>query len=294
MKLQKILAVFSLVTFLCFCASPMPSALSAEGENNVKIMVSLTLRPGKVVDAPEGQVVSSDENVLLVEAGMLRAVQNGTCTLTVTREGNTFLYPVTVDDNVPPDIIQKAIEIAQSEWVRLDGHAIKKSNKYTLWYCGRPCTFGWCGGFASWCLDQAEVPMYRVEKAEPVPDGQPYGISEAGVGKLLKGYTKMERLSAIPRPGYLVIYGVRDRVNKTVHIGMVTEVEPMENGVYLITTVEGNVSNTVKSYQYYYDSLADPQNNISALPKDMWVNEKMSYKLHAKDWYINTFCQTYQ
>ena len=293
MRFSKALAVCGLAVFL-FAFGRAPAALGQKAEGGMDAAVSLALRPGKTVQKPSGDVVSTDESVLRVEGDTLVAVASGKCALVVVRNGHTYRYPVTVDDNIPPDEIQKAIEIAQAEWRYWHGHALKKSNKYTLWYCRRPCSFGWCGGFVGWCLDEAGVPMYRVEKAQPVADGQPYAIAEAGVGKILKGYTKMDRLSKIPRPGYLVIYAVRDSVNKTVHVGMVTKAEPMENGRYLITTVEGNVSNTVKSYQYYYDSLDDTQHNMIELPKEEWTGENMSYALHSGDWYINTFCQTYQ
>ena len=256
----------------------------------------IALHPGENCQAPQGEgYISSDESVAIVSQGLLQAVKAGECTLTVTQENGERSYTVRVDETVPPAVIQQAIANAQHEFEAWGGHSVPKSNKYTQWYCNKPCEFGWCGGFCGWCLDTAGVPMFRVEKAEPVAGGIPYAVSEAGVGKLLKGYTKMERTTHIPRAGYLVIYGVRNSVNKTVHVGMVTQAEPLGEGRYLITTVEGNVSNRVKSYQYYYDSQAeDATRNMAALPEGLRTDERMSYILHSEDWYINVFCQTYQ
>jgi hypothetical protein len=33
---------------------------------------------------------------------------------------------------------------------------------------------------------------------------------------------------------------------------------------------------------------------MEPLPADMQLDEKVSYKLHSKDWFIKVFCQTYK
>ena len=82
---------------------------------------------------------------------------------------------------------------------------------------------------------------------------------------------------SVPKPGYLVIYADMSNAYRTVHIGSVTDVQDLGDGLYAVTTVEGNMSNSVKSYSYVYDSNKPNhmvgveeglklQNNMSELP----------------------------
>ena len=79
---------------------------------------------------------------------------------------------------------------------------------------------------------------------------------------------------------------------RTVHIGSVTDVRDMGGGVYAVTTVEGNMSNSVKSYCYLYDSNKDNhlvgtekglklQNNMAELPEAEQTNPLVQYELHT-------------
>jgi hypothetical protein len=203
-----------------------------------------------------------------------------------------------VDDNVPTELMKKAIAVAENEFVTLDLNGVRKANKYTKWYTGKDgVAFGWCGAFVGWCFEEAGVPMSRVGKAEKVADDLSYAISEADVGKILKGYQRMERTTNIPRPGYMVIYSVTDKSYNNIHTGLVVDVQDLGDGRYLLTTIEGNVSSRVKKYQYYYDSseeAAQKEENMQALPGNMQTDEKTCYKLHSEDWFVKVFCQTYK
>ena len=262
--------------------------------------LAMQMHPGEIMAAPKADTwESSDEHVATVDAqGNITAVGEGTCQITAFTGGVQTAYTLTVDENVPTELLKKAIAAAENEFVTLDLKGIKRANKYTQWYAKKKgVEFGWCGAFVGWCFEEAGIPMSRVEKAEKVADNVTWAISEASVGKILKGYQKMERTTNIPKPGYMVIYSVRKKSYNNIHTGLVVDVQDLGNGRYLLTTIEGNVSSRVKKYQYYYDSSAEAteaEKNMEALPQDMQLDEKVSYKLHSKDWFIKVFCQTYK
>jgi hypothetical protein len=272
-------------------------AASAQEANTA---LQLEMHPGETMAAPAaGKWETTDAQVATVdENGNITALVEGNCQILLTTGGAATAYDLTVDDNVPTELMKKAIAIAENEFVTLDLKGVKKANKYTKWYAGKSgVAFGWCGAFVGWCFEEAGVPMSRVEKAEKVADDLTYAISEAAVGKILKGYQKMERTTNIPRPGYMVIYSVTNKSYNNIHTGLVADVEDLGDGRYLLTTVEGNVSSTVKKYQYYYDSSEEAtqkQENMQALPSDMQLEEKICYKLHSEDWFVKVFCQTYK
>ncbi len=262
--------------------------------------LQLEMHPGETMAAPAAEKwESTDSQVATVdEKGNITALAEGTCDILLTAGGVTTSHPLTVDENVPTELIKKAIAIAENEFTTLDLKGIKRANKYTKWYTGKDgVAFGWCGAFVGWCFEEAGVPMSRVGNAEKVPEDATYAISEAAVGKILKGYQKMERTTGIPRPGYMVIYSVTKKSYNNIHTGLVADVQDLGDGRYLLTTIEGNVSSRVKKYQYYYDSseeAAQKEKNMEPLPGEMQVDEKISYKLHSKDWFVKVFCQTYK
>ena len=263
-------------------------------------MKALFMHPGETMAAPAADSWStSDKTIATVDGqGNIVALTEGACQIFCTAGGQTVAYDLTISENVPTELIKKAIAVAESEFVTLDGHGLKRANKYTKWYTGKSgIAFGWCGAFVGYCYEEAGVPMSRVEKAQKVEDSATWAISEAGVGKILKGYQAMERTTNIPRPGYMVIYSVTGRSYNNIHTGMVVDVQDLGEGQYLLTTIEGNVSSRVKKYQYYYDSTEEAtqkMRNMQALPKEMQTDEKVCYKLHDKNWYVKVFCQTYK
>ena len=109
----------------------------------------------------------------------------------------------------PPEQIQQVLDIAYNEWAELDGKTLKNVNKYTEWR-GKGIGFGWCGGYITWCMMQANVEMEELEAvkkaAKESEDGvfvQVEGVhhvKEASVGKLLRGYQLMNRTTNVPQP----------------------------------------------------------------------------------------------
>ncbi len=189
-----------------------------------------------------------------------------------------------------PETIQALLDLAHSEWEELGGRALRRSNKYTRWR--NNYEWGWCGGFITWCMIQLDVPQ---ETWTHIEEGDVDGIvhvHEAGVGKLLTGYLRMHRVTNVPQKGFIVVYG-KSGSGGTYHVGLVYDVEELGNGRYRLTTIEGNMSNTVRMYIHDYDMNAERKTaNLSAIPQDERTLEEsrsFSYKLQDKKWYINCF-----
>ncbi len=204
----------------------------------------------------------------------------------------TFALPVFAATPTPPPIsipgdvaavpqeIQKVLDIAYNEWETLAGKTLSKVNKYTEWR-GKGVGFGWCAGFATWCMLEAGIPQEEIEPildmAKASPDGifhasGTHHVMEANVAKNLQGYMAMGRTTNIPQPGFLVVYGCS--YNKTIHLGVVYDVQLLENGLYRITTIEGNMSSRVKMYIRDYDlgvevnTNSKKSTNLFEIPED--------------------------
>ena len=144
-----------------------------------------------------------------------------------------------------PETIQKVLDLAYEQWVETDGAELKKKNKYTEWR--NKYEYGWCGGFITWLMLQLDIPQAEHKK---VPKGEIeglYHVKEAGVGKLFTGYEKINRITRIPQKGFIAVFGTSKAVKGSgvtpyYHVGLVYDVEKLEEGLYRITTIEGNVN----------------------------------------------------
>ena len=124
----------------------------------------LTLRPNEryPMDISLAGWVSDAPEVAVFENGAIRARNEGFATLILLdTQGMEHRWDVTVSEDALPALIQAAVDLALEEWETNLGKTFTDRNKYTRWYCGNApgCHFGWCGGFVSYCLDTAGVPM---------------------------------------------------------------------------------------------------------------------------------------
>ena len=189
----------------------------------------------------------------------------------------------------PPEVIQNMLDIAYNEWETLAGKTLTTTNKYTEWR-GKGVSFGWCAGYITWCMLEAGVPQYEMEYFLDESNDTEEGffpvegvmhVQEAGVGKLLRCYQRMNRTTMIPQPGYILVYGCS--YNKTIHVGLVYDVIDLGEGRYRITTLEGNMSNRVKMYVRDYDMNAEvntnnrKSTNLTAIPEDEYPLPESSY-----------------
>ena len=204
------------------------------------------------------------------------------------------------DRSAVPDEISGAIDLAFTQWTEDAQEGTKKFsrlgkyNKYSYWQCGSGsgCDIGWCGAFLGYVYDNAGIPMDVPAESVPHEGGIPYSVRAAGVGKIYTGFSNMERLSMVPRPGYFVIYG-QQKGYAYKHIGLVVDADELEDGKYLIKTIEGNMSSTIRRYCYLFDS-GETVKNLKPCP-DEYIRDDAGINAyqHVSNWNITAFCQTW-
>ena len=142
-----------------------------------------------------------------------------------------------------------------------------------------------------------------VKDAEPqdvqVGDADCISAMEGRVGNVYYAFEQhgrwlqCDKMEAVPQPGYLLIYGVRGSTPYT-HIVIVETVTPLGDGVYELTTVEGNINSSVRRYRYRYDATPKARyRNMSTVPESEQTDENCQYKLHNDTWYITGFAVTW-
>ncbi len=202
---------------------------------------------------------------------------------------------------MPPQI-RRMIEVAQEQLERHGTRPIKPNNDYSRWYFHDERKIGWCACFVAWCADQAGVPLmkeamseaYLAEGAQPLGDDIVFASNEAHVVRTQNTYRNLNRFTDIPRPGYQVIYGVIGGTSST-HVGLVETVTELSPGVYELTTIEGNVSDTVKRYCTRYTVKPKQKyQNYRAVPKAEQSRDGVQYKLQKAEWYITGFGVTWK
>lgn len=299
--MKRLIALLLLVALLCPC-----TALAAKEE---ALPHELTLAPGETAAFTlpyKGYWESDAPEIAEGNGNSITAHEEGSAILAlISADGKKeHLISVTVSADPVPPVIREAIQVAIREWEELGEKKLPqdpKGNKFTKWW---KYACGWCGAFANYCMDQAGVPLEPTDtyrKLKPREGGIPYSIREAAVPKLYTGFENMERISNIPRPGYLIIYGAKGYYD-FVHVAIVSDVIDRGNGVYQIFTVEGNMGSTVKRYSFLYDSNAKQDKNLSLLPESEWTepdiyhyDEPRRTKKDGKyyNWFVKAFCQTW-
>ena len=202
--------------------------------------------------------------------------------------------PLEIDPEVVtevPETIRQLLDLAYSEWESLGGKALPNPNKFTKWRNNYP--YGWCGGFITWCMLEVGIPQ---KEHGDIEEGEVEGIvhvKEAGVGKLVTGYLRMNRTTMIPQKGFIVVYG-KEGGNGLWHVGLVYDVQKLPDGKYRLTTIEGNLNKTVRMFIHDYDPSADKKKNLSLVPEEERTEQEskaFSYKHQYKNHklYINMF-----
>ena len=219
--------------------------------------------------------------------------------------------PVQIPDDVTdvPDMIRDLLDIAYREWETTGGSRLPKSNKYTKWW--NNYKWEWCAGFTTWCTLEAGIPQDDEKVILKQKEGEFEGIyscKASSPSKLIHSFLHMHRTTMIPQKGFIILYG--EESNYKVHVGIVYDVEKLENGKYRITTIEGNMSNTVKMYiadyepvDVYAEQKHSPKvSNLSEVPEDEREGEtgnSRTYDLRykgknkKKPWYVTCFLMTW-
>ncbi|MBQ7138254.1 MAG: PT domain-containing protein, partial [Clostridia bacterium] len=177
----------------------------------------------------------------------------------------------------PPAEIQRALDLAYADWQEVNGKNLGDKNKYTEWR--NSYKWEWCAGFVTWALLEAGIPMEELADIRAKEDENDhwhtnglYHVKEGSPGKLVRGYQVMERTTMMPQKGFIVIYGCS--YNKTIHAALVYDVEDLGNGKYRLTTLEGNIKNSIRMYIRDYDMNAEvntnktKSTNLTEVPED--------------------------
>lgn len=201
-----------------------------------------------------------------------------------------------------PEKIESLISVARAEFDKHAWEKLPKNNEYTRWYYGDERKIGWCSVFQIWCMDQAGIPLFKkaeVEKGEAaLPEDGIFALAEGKPGNVKLAYESQGRFvygeeGGVPKPGYLVIYGVRGSTPYT-HIAIIETVTPLGDDIYELTTIEGNINSCVRRYRYRYDATPKARNmNMKAIPENERPEDDAQFKLHNEKWYITGFCVTW-
>ncbi|MBR6569092.1 MAG: Ig-like domain-containing protein [Clostridia bacterium] len=253
-----------------------------------------------------GTFYSSDESIVTVsEKGVMTGVAPGEAIVECILPEGEFTYNVTVGDDQLPETVKNYIYVLNREFYSVKRARLPKYNEYAKWYYGRKKEVGWCSVFTIYCANASgNQPLGEKEVDTENPPMVQY-FREGQVGNQYDGFSALGRFVDVPKPGYLVIYADMSNAYRTTHIGSVTDVKDMGNGIYAVTTVEGNMSNTVKSYCYLYDSTKTNhtigtkdrnrlQYNMAELPAEQQTDPLVQYELHTDHWSVFGFCQTWE
>lgn len=296
--LKKILSL-SLAAVLFF-AFALPAAAAVPKQPKIRVFTLNVGESTPPVDG-KGEWTSANPAVAAVSPdGVITAVSDGYTTVDlISKKGSHLLRCEVQVGEVPdaPEGVKAAIASAIHEWREGAGEAFPKKNKYTLWYNAAAYKgFGWCGAFVGYNFAEAGVEMgaeYKQKEVTPIMDGHLHAVRQASQTKLFEGFLYRNRITHLPRPGYYIIYGKKGSTPYT-HIALITDVTKMENGQYLLKTVEGNLNSRIKRYCYIYDSLAErPEKNIKAVPESMRSEPETFYYRYVDTFYITAFGQTW-
>ena len=212
-------------------------------------------------------------------------------------EGELETYGLTFPEDMPLAarnfVLTARAEFEKNNWAKLP-----KNNEYTKWYYHDNREFGWCSVFQIYCAYHSGLQLIRYKQDVAVEPDACISAMEGRVGNVRLAFEEHGRWvdgteGGIPKPGYLVIYGVRASTPYT-HVAIVESVKEMGDGVYELTTIEGNLNSTVRRINYRYDATPKRQYyNMSAVPEDEITEENCQYKLQKDDWYVTGFCATW-
>lgn len=261
----------------------------------------------QTIDAPvNGHFESSNESVVTVDVhGIMTAHVEGEAVVIYHSAEGILSFSITVRQDVPTEIAKNMAYIAQREFYTTKRARLPKYNKYAKWYYGKKKEVGWCSVFGIWCANAAGSNPLKKSEAENVPASATLYLREGQVGNQFDGFMKLDRFGGVPRVGYMVIYADMSNAYRTTHIGIVVDVKSQGNEVYQVTTVEGNMSNSVKSYCYLYDAKLDNhlvgtekgkklQWNMSEVSKENQTDPLAQYSLHTDHWAVFGFCESWK
>ncbi len=255
--------------------------------------------------AVEGTFASDDESIVTVdETGLMTAVAPGETTLRWQSPEGEKSIAVSVSDDAMSEIAKNYVYVLNREYFSVARQKLPKYNQYAKWYYRKKKEVGWCSVFTIYCANAAGFDPIEEKDIDPEGEYTDLFFREGQVGNQYDGFHKLGRFVGVPKPGYTVIYVDMSKAYLTTHIGSVVDVQDRGNGLYAVTTVEGNMSNTVKRYTYLYDSKLSNheittdtrknlQENMLTLPESEHTDPLCQYELHTDHWAVFGFGATW-
>ena len=212
-------------------------------------------------------------------------------------EGELDPYDLTFPEEMPL-IARNFVLTARAEFEKHPFEKLPKANDYTRWYYQDKREIGWCSVFQLYCAYHSGVQLIRYKQDAPVAPQEVISAMEGRVGNVYLAFEEQGRWldgteEAVPKPGYLVIYGVRSSTPYT-HIAIVESVTEIGEGMYELTTIEGNINSSIRRMNYRYDATPKRRyHNMFVIPQEEITRENCQYKLQNESWYITGFCATW-
>ena len=213
-------------------------------------------------------------------------------------EGELETYGLTFPEEMPLEA-RNFVLLARAQFEKHNWAKLPKNNEYTKWYYRDNREIGWCSVFQIWCAYHSGLQLVKYKQDVTVAEGDVISAMEGRVGNVYYAFDQhgrwlqCDQVEAVPRPGYLVIYGVRASTPYT-HVAIVESVKELGDGVYELTTIEGNINTSVRRMNYRYDATpARKYYNMSRIPDAEITEENCQYKLQKDNWYITGFCRTW-
>lgn len=213
-------------------------------------------------------------------------------------EGELESYGLTFPEEMPL-AARNFVLTARAEFEKHPFEKLPKANDYTKWFYEDRREIGWCSVFQIYCAYHSGMQLIKHKQDVTVAPGETISAMEGRVGNVYyvfeahDRWQQADKMEAIPKPGYIIIYGKRGSTPYT-HVGIVESVKEIGDGVYELTTVEGNVNSTIKRMNYRYDATPKKKYyNMSVVPEEEITQENCQYTLHNKEWYITGFGATW-
>ena len=173
-------------------------------------------------------------------------------------EGELESYGLTFPEDMPLEA-RNFVLFARAQFEKHPFEKLPKANEYTQWYYHDKREIGWCSVFQIYCAYHSGLQLLKYKQDVTVAPDAVISAMEGRVGNVYYVFEAQNRwlqadeMEAIPKPGYLVIYGVRGSTPYT-HVAIVESVTELGDGIYELTTLEGNVNSTIKRMNYRYDA----------------------------------------
>ena len=212
-------------------------------------------------------------------------------------DGELETYDLTFPEDMPLEA-RNFVLFARAQFEKHPFEKLPKANEYTQWYYHDKREIGWCSVFQIYCAYHSGLQLLKYKQDVTVAPDAVISAMEGRVGNVYLAFEEQGRWldgtqGGVPKPGYLVIYGVRSSTPYT-HVAIVESVVDMGEGIYELTTIEGNINSSVRRMNYRYNATPKKKYyNMQAIPESEIVQENCQYKLQKETWYITGFCATW-